>query len=64
VPEADMLRDEATRYVFDEPLAPIAIPTPLAASLPARLDRLAPVREMAQIGTAIPTARAGDRPFP
>ena len=36
-----------------EPMAPMAIPTSLHASLLARLDRLAPTRELAQIGAAL-----------
>jgi hypothetical protein len=35
---------------LDGPLPSLAIPTTLQASLMARLDRLAPVREVAQIG--------------
>ena len=35
------------------PMAPMAIPTSLHASLLARLDRLAPTREFAQIGAAL-----------
>ena len=35
------------------PVAPLAIPTSLQASLLARLDRLAPSREVAQIGAAL-----------
>src|SRR5262249_36030724 len=35
------------------PLPPLATPETLQASLMARLDRLAPVREIAQIGAAI-----------
>jgi hypothetical protein len=35
------------------PTAPLAIPTTLHASLLARLDRLAPTREVAQIGAAL-----------
>jgi len=35
------------------PVPPLAIPTTLHASLMARLDRLAPIREVAQIGAAI-----------
>jgi predicted ATPase len=34
-------------------VAPLAIPASLQASLLARLDRLAPVREVAQIGAAL-----------
>jgi class 3 adenylate cyclase/tetratricopeptide (TPR) repeat protein len=40
----------AGQYVLERPLPPLAIPTTLHASLMARLDRLAPVREVAQIG--------------
>ena len=35
------------------PLPPLAIPATLQDSLMARLDRLAPVKEVAQIGAAI-----------
>jgi predicted ATPase len=38
---------------LDGPLAPFAIPATLQDSLAARLDRLAPVKEIAQIGAAI-----------
>ena len=41
------------RYVLDGPLPPLAIPTTLQASLVARLDRLASVKDVAQIGAAI-----------
>ncbi len=41
------------RYVLDGPLLPLAIPTTLLASLVARLDRLASVKGVAQIGAAI-----------
>jgi predicted ATPase len=51
--ESGLLRDEANRYVLDGPLPPFAIPTTLHASLLARLDRLASVRLVAQIGAAI-----------
>jgi predicted ATPase len=46
------LREEEGRYVLDGPLPALAIPTSLHASLMARLDRLAPVRHVAQIGAA------------
>jgi predicted ATPase len=48
-----LLHEEADRYVLDGALPPFAIPTTLHASLLARLDRLASVRLMAQIGAAI-----------
>lgn len=51
--ESGLLREQAGRYVLDGPLPPLAIPTTLHASLMARLDRLAPVREVAQVGAAI-----------
>jgi class 3 adenylate cyclase/predicted ATPase len=50
--ESELLREEADRYVLDGPLPPFAIPTTLHASLMARLDRLASVRHVAQIGAA------------
>ena len=51
--ESGLLREEADRYVLDRALPPFAIPTTLHASLMARLDRLASVRQVAQIGAAI-----------
>jgi len=51
--ESGVLRDEGNRWVLDGALPPLAIPTSLHASLLARLDRLASVRLVAQIGAAI-----------
>src|SRR5216683_599751 len=51
--ESGLLREETDRYVLDRALPPLAIPTSLHASLLARLDRLASVRLVAQIGAAI-----------
>jgi predicted ATPase/class 3 adenylate cyclase len=51
--ESGLLQAEADRYVLTGPLPAHAIPTTLHASLAARLDRFAPVREVAQIGAAI-----------
>ena len=51
--ESGLLREEPDRYVLDGVLAPFAIPTSLHDSLMARLDRLASVRLVAQIGAAI-----------
>ena len=48
--ESGLLRERDGQYVLERPLPPLAIPTTLHASLMARLDRLAPVREVAQIG--------------
>jgi class 3 adenylate cyclase/predicted ATPase len=51
--ESGILRETADRYALDGPLPPLAIPTTLQASLVARLDRLATVKDVAQIGAAI-----------
>jgi predicted ATPase len=51
--ESGLLREETDRYVLDRALPPFAIPTTLHASLLERLDRLASVRLVAQIGSAI-----------
>ena len=51
--EAGILVEDAKGYRLDGPLPPLAIPETLQDSLMARLDRLAPVREIAQIGAAI-----------
>ena len=48
--ESKLLQERDGHYVLERPLPPLAIPTTLHASLMARLDRLAPVREVAQIG--------------
>jgi class 3 adenylate cyclase/tetratricopeptide (TPR) repeat protein len=53
VVESGMLTDAGDRYTAAGPLAPLAIPASLQASLLARLDRPAPVREVAQIGAAL-----------
>jgi predicted ATPase len=51
--ESGLLCEEVDRYVLDRALPPFAIPTSLHDSLMARLDRLASVRLVAQIGAAI-----------
>ena len=48
--EGGLLQERNGHYVLEHPLPPLAIPTTLHASLMARLDRLSPVREVAQIG--------------
>jgi predicted ATPase len=53
VVESGMLTDAGDRYTAAGPVTPLAIPASLQASLVARLDRLAPVREVAQIGAAL-----------
>lgn len=51
--EGGLLRERDGRYLFEGPSPSFAIPSSLHASLLARLDRLAPVREVAQIGAAL-----------
>ena len=51
--ESGLLTDAGDRYALAGPLPPLAIPATLQDSLMARLDRLAPVKEVAQIGAVI-----------
>jgi class 3 adenylate cyclase/tetratricopeptide (TPR) repeat protein len=51
--ETGLLQERDDHYVLSRPLPSMAIPTTLHASLMARLDRLAPVREVAQIGAVV-----------
>ncbi len=51
--ELGLLTEVGDRYELSGPLPPLAIPATLHDSLMARLDRLAPVREVAQIGAVI-----------
>ncbi|MCA1407741.1 hypothetical protein I6F26_26770 [Ensifer sp. IC3342] len=51
--EAGFLHDAGDRYVLAGPVPPLAIPATLHDSLMARLDRLAPVKMVAQIGACI-----------
>ncbi|MDB5514983.1 MAG: hypothetical protein JWQ17_1741 [Tardiphaga sp.] len=51
--ESGLLGDAGDSYVLDGPLPPLAIPTTLHDSLMARLDRLGPAKEVAQIGACI-----------
>ena len=51
--ELGILRDAGERYELAEPLPALAIPATLHDSLMARLDHLAPVKEVAQIGACI-----------
>ena len=53
VVESGIVAEAGGRYAVARPMAPLAIPTSLHASLLARLDRLAPTREVAQIGAAL-----------
>ena len=51
--ESRLLDDVGDRYILAGPLPPLAIPATLHNSLMARLDRLAPVKEIAQIGACL-----------
>ena len=51
--ESGLVREDVDRYVLDRPLPPLGIPATLHDSLMARLDRLASVRLVAQIGAAL-----------
>ena len=51
--ESGLLIEDGEHYRLDGPLPPLAIPSTLQDSLMARLDRLGPVKEIAQIGAAI-----------
>jgi len=63
--ESGLLREEGGAYVLSSALTPLAIPSTLQDSLMARLDRLAPLKEIAQIGAAIGRRRrAGTRAPP
>jgi class 3 adenylate cyclase len=53
VVESGMLAETGDRYTVTGPIAPLAIPTSLQASLLARLDNLAPTRAVAQIAAAL-----------
>jgi class 3 adenylate cyclase/predicted ATPase len=53
VVESGLVTKSGDGYTVTGPAVPLAIPTTLHASLLARLDRLAPVREVAQIGAAL-----------
>ena len=51
--ESGLLQERAERYELTGPLPPLAIPTTLHDSLMARLDRLAMVKAMAQLGATL-----------
>jgi tetratricopeptide (TPR) repeat protein len=53
VVESGIVTEAGDHYAATGSAAPLAIPTSLHASLLARLDRLAPTREVAQIGAAL-----------
>src|SRR6266699_3521058 len=51
--EAGLVQEEAGRYVLTGPLPPLAIPATLQDALMARLDRLAPVKDVAQLSAVL-----------
>jgi class 3 adenylate cyclase/tetratricopeptide (TPR) repeat protein len=51
--ETGLLQERDDHYMLSRPLPSMAIPTTLNASLMARLDRLAPVKDVAQIGAVV-----------
>jgi class 3 adenylate cyclase/tetratricopeptide (TPR) repeat protein len=51
--ESGLLQKDGDQYRLQRPLAALAIPTSLRDSLVARLDRLAPVKDVIQIGACI-----------
>jgi tetratricopeptide (TPR) repeat protein len=51
--ESGLLREDADAWRLEGPLPPLAIPSSLHDSFMARLDRMAPVKEVAQIGAVI-----------
>jgi predicted ATPase len=51
--ESGIVTEAGDHYAAMGPVAPLAIPATLQGSLLARLDRLAPTREVAQIGAAL-----------
>src|SRR5262249_34782550 len=53
VVEAGIVREANGHYELSGPLPPLAIPTTLHDSLMARLDRLATVKEVAQLGATL-----------
>jgi predicted ATPase len=51
--ESGLLQEQEDRYVLASPLSPLAIPATLHDSLMARLDRLATVKGLAQLGATL-----------
>ncbi|MCK1642268.1 AAA family ATPase [Bradyrhizobium sp. 157] len=51
--ESGWITDAGDHYAMTGPVVPLAIPTTLQASLLARLDRLAPTREVVQIAATL-----------
>jgi predicted ATPase len=51
--ESGVVAEAGDRYAVTGPVTPLVIPTTLHASLLARLDRLAPTREAAQLAAVL-----------
>src|SRR5262249_26281651 len=51
--ESGLLQEREERYELTGPLPPLAIPTTLRDSLMARLDRLAAIKGLAQLGATL-----------
>ena len=51
--ESQLVQDVGDRHIAAGPLPPLAVPASLLDSLTARLDRLGPAKEIAQIGAVI-----------
>jgi class 3 adenylate cyclase/predicted ATPase/DNA-binding winged helix-turn-helix (wHTH) protein len=51
--ESDLLQEQDERYALTGPLPPLSIPATLHDSLMARLDRLGPVKSLAQLGATL-----------
>jgi len=51
--EAGLVQEDVGRYVLTGPLPPLAIPATLQDALMARLDRLAVVKDVAQLGAVL-----------
>jgi class 3 adenylate cyclase/tetratricopeptide (TPR) repeat protein len=58
--ESGQLREEGDRYVLDGSLTALSIPDSLRNLLMARLDRLGPAKELAQIGACIGREFSGE----
>ncbi len=51
--ESALLREDGAQFVLEGPLRQLRVPATLQESLLARLDRLAPIKEVAQVGAAL-----------
>ena len=51
--ESGLVQEVEGRYELTAPLPPLAVPTTLQDSLIARLDRLSPIKEVAQLGSIL-----------